>query len=510
MKKTWIILGLILVLLSVMPIAAAPRAPKKGGVLRIAMNTSPPSLDPMSNTHLATRQIGLHIFESLVTFDEKFQVVPQIAESWEISKDGKVYTFQIRKGLKFHNGDNVRATDVKASIERFMEMAPRRQEFEVVSRVEVLNDYAIRIYLKEETGAFLAALANPICQLAIIPAKFRNVPLNQLEPIGTGPYKFVEWIPDRHVKLARYDGYKPLDTPASGFGGKRVAYLDQLIFIPVPEPGARVAGLETGEYDFADDLPATSVPRLEKRKNIVVGQLSPFTYVTLYLNHSGKLGNPKLRKAIQLALNMDEIALVAGEGAGRVDPGFYFKEQFWHSDAGKEFYNQHDTKRAKALLNESGYKGEQLVLVTNTDYGYMYKAALVVLQQLKSIGMNIKLEVYDWPGALAVRSDLSKWDLFFSSHSTRFDPTANNFYFYKDTTFFGYNNPAMEALLDEGKRLSDPKARRAVYEKVQQKIYEDVAMLKLFDLNMYEGLNASVRDYKFWVMPYFWNVWLDK
>lgn len=510
MKKTWTILGLILVLLSVVPIAAAPQEPNKGGILRIAMNTNPPSLDPMSNTHLATRQIGLHIFESLVTFDENFRVVPQIAESWEISKDGKVYTFQIRKGLKFHNGDNLNAADVKASMERFMEGAPRRQEFAVVSRVEVLNDYAIRICLKEETGAFLAALANPMCQLAIIPARFRNVPINQLEPIGTGPYKFVEWIPDRHIKLARYDGYKPLNTPASGFGGKRVAYLDQLIFVPVPEPGARVAGLETGEYDFADDLPATSVPRLEKRKNIVVDQLAPFTYVTLYLNFSGKLGNPNLRKAIQLALNMDEIALVSGEGAGRVDPGFYFREQFWHSDAGKEFYNQHDTKKAKALLNEAGYKGEQLVLITNTDYGYMYKAALVVLQQLKSIGMNIKLEVYDWPGALAVRKDLSKWDLFFSSHSTRFDPTANNFYFYKDTTFFGYNDPEMEALLDEGKRLSDPNARRAVYEQVQQKIYEDVAMLKLFDLNMYEGLNASVRGYKFWVMPYFWNVWLDK
>lgn len=510
MKKTWLILALILALLPVISVSSAPEVPKTGGVLRVAMNTNPPSLDPMANTHVATRQVGLHIFESLVTFDENFRIAPQIAEKWDISKDGKLYTFYLRKGLKFHNGDDLRAADVKASMERFMAGAARRQELDVVSKIEVVNNTTIRIYLKNESGAFLAALANPMCQLAIIPEKFRDVPINQLEPIGTGPFKFVEWIPDRHIKLAKYDGYKPLDTPASGFAGKRMALVDQLIFIPVPEPGARVAGLETGEYDFADDLPATSVPRLEKRKDLVIGQLAPYTYVTLYFNFTRQFSNPKLRKAVQLALNMDEISLVAGEGAGRVDPGFYFKEQFWHSDAGKEFYNQHDTAKAKALLKEAGYKGEEIVLVTNTDYAYMYKAALVVLQQLKGIGMKIKLEVYDWPGALAVRKDLNKWDLFFSSHSTRFDPTANDFYYYKTTTFFGYDNPEMEALLNEAKRLSDPIERRAIYEKAQRKVYEEAAMLKLFDLNIYEGLGSAVKGFKFWVMPYFWNVWLDK
>ncbi|OPZ65161.1 MAG: Oligopeptide-binding protein AppA precursor [Firmicutes bacterium ADurb.Bin506] len=510
MKKTWLVLALILALLPVGVVSSAQATPKTGGTLRVAMSTTPPSLDPMANTHFGFKTVGLHIFESLVTFDENFKVSPQIAERWEISKDGKVYTFYLRKGLKFHNGKDVTATDVKASIERFKAGAARRQELDIVSNIEVVNATTIRLTLTTESGAFLAALANPMCQLAIIPAEFKDVPINQLQPIGTGPFKFVEWIPDRHIKLVKYDGYKPLDTPASGFAGKRAALVDELLFIPVPEPGARVAGLERGEYDFIEDVPATSVPRLEKRNDLVIDQLAPYTYVTLYFNFTRQFSDLRMRKAVQLALNMDEIALVAGEGAGRVDPGFYFLEQFWHSDAGKESYNQHDVARAKALLKEAGYNGEQIILVTNTDYAYMYKAALVVLQQLKAIGMNIKLEVYDWPGALAVRADLKKWDLFFSSHSTRFDPTANDFYYYKSTTFFGYDNPEMEAILNEAKRLSDPTARRALYEKAQQKVYDEAAMLKLFDLNMYEGLRSHVKDFKFWVMPYFWNVWLDK
>ena len=510
MKKTWLVLALVLALLPVAAISSAQGTPKTGGTLRVALSTNPPGLDPMANSHVATRQVGLHIFESLVTFDENFKVSPQIAERWEISKDGKVYTFYLRKGLKFHNGDAVTAADVKASLERFKAGAARRQDLANVTNIEVVNDTTVRVTLAAESGAFLAALANPMCQLAIIPAKFRDVPIGQLEAIGTGPFKFVEWIPDRHIKLVRYEGYKPLDTPASGFAGKRAALVDELLIIPVPEPGARVAGLERGEYDFIEDVPATSVQRLGKRNDLIIDQLAPYTYVTLYFNFSRQFSDPRIRKAVQLALNMDEIALVAGEGAGRVDPGFYFLEQFWHSDAGKESYNQHDIAKAKALLQEAGYKGEQIILVTNTDYAYTYKAALVVLQQLKAIGMKIKLEVYDWPGALAVRADLNKWDLFFSSHSTRFDPTANDFYYYKATTFFGYNDPAMEAILNEAKRLSDPVARRALYEKAQQKVYDDAVMLKLFDLNMYEGLRTYVKGFKFWVMPYFWNVWLDK
>jgi len=488
-------------------------APIRGGTLRAAMTASAPTLDPHSGTHLAIREVGLHIFENLVTFDSRFQVVPQLAERWEISAEGKVFTFYLRKGVKFHNGREMTADDVKASVERFLAVSPRRNELDDLERVEVVNPSVVRMTLKRVNGAFLAAVANPICQLAILPREaVEGRPINKADIIGTGPYKFAEWIPDRWVRIVRFPDYKPegkVDT-GGGYGGARYAYVDEVRFIPVPEPGARVAGLQTGEYDFADFLPAPALTQLSGDKNLVVEQLGPQNYPAVYFNHTGKFKNLKLRQAVLAALNMEEIMKVANDGRGRLDPGMYFKEQVWHSNAGAELYNQKNPAKAKQLLQEAGYKGEPVIFVTNSDYDYMYKAAQVIQQQLAGVGMDVQIQVYDWPGSLAVRKDMSKWDLFTSSHSTRFDPSANDFYFQAKTTFFGYNNPALEALIEKANATTKFEERYKYYDQIQKMIYEDVALLRLYDHYTWQGHSARLKGYVPWVAARFWNVWLEK
>jgi peptide/nickel transport system substrate-binding protein len=508
-------LGVGLLLIASMVCVGYPAAagtPVQGGILRAALTASPPTLDPHSATHLAVREVGLHIFESLLTFDAKFQVVPQLAERWEASKDGKVYTFSLRKGVKFHNGKEMTAEDVRASVERFRAMAPRRNELDGVEKLEVVSPSVVRFTLKQADASFLAAIANPICQLAILPKEaVEGRPINKADIVGTGPYKFVEWIPDRWVRVARFADYRPEGkVEAGGFGGARHAYADEIRFIPVPEPGARVAGLQTGEYDFADFLPSASIPQLTGDRSLRIVRLGPQNYPTVYFNHSGKFKSLKLRQAVQAALDMDEIMQVANDGDGRVDPGFYFKEQVWHTAAGGQLYNQKNPAKAKRLLQEAGYKGEPVVFVTNSDYDYMYKAAQVIQAQLKKIGIPVKLEVYDWPGSLAVRKDMSKWDLFTSSHSMRFDPSANDFYFRGKTTFFGYHNPKMEALLDKASSATKFEERYKIYEEVQRLIYEDVAMLKLYDHYTWQGHSAKLQGYTPWVQVRLWNVWFAK
>ncbi|HYL79963.1 MAG TPA: ABC transporter substrate-binding protein, partial [Candidatus Acidoferrum sp.] len=222
--------------------------PMTGGTLRAALTASAPTLDPHSATHLAVREIGLHIFESLLTFDAKFQVVPQLAERWEVSKDGRVYTFYLRKGVKFHNGKEMTAEDVRASVERFRVMAPRRNELDGLAKLEVVGPSVVRMTLSKPDASFLAAIANPICQLAILPKEaVEGRAINKADIVGTGPYKFVEWIPDRWVRVARFADYRAEGkVEPEGRGGARHAYADEIRFIPVPEPGARVAGLQTG------------------------------------------------------------------------------------------------------------------------------------------------------------------------------------------------------------------------------------------------------------------------
>jgi peptide/nickel transport system substrate-binding protein len=490
----------------------AAEKPVFGGVLRVATSASPPTLDPYPTTHIAVREIGMHIFENLLTFDAKFQLVPQLAEKWEVSPDGKTYSFTLRKGVKFHNGKEMTAEDVKASVERFKDVAARRSELDDLEKVEVVNPYVVRMSLSKVNAAFLAALANPLGQLAILPKEaVEGRPVNKVDIIGTGPFMFVEWIPDRWVKIGRFKDYKPWGKPnLGGYAGARTAYLDEIRFIPVPEPGARVAGLQTGEYDFADFLPSPAIASLSKDKKVKIVALAPYNYPTLYFNHSGKFKELKLRQAVQAALNMGEILQVASDGNGRVDPGFYFKEQIWHSAAGKELYNQNNPGKAKELLKDAGYNGEPFVMVTNTDYDYMYKAGLVVLQQLKKAGMNIKLEVYDWPGALAVRKDLTKWDLFFSGHSTFYDPSGMNFYFLPKSTFFAYSNPKMEAIIERANSSLKFDDRYKAYEEMQRLIYDDTAMIKLYDQNVWEGYSTKVKGYTPWVMIRFWDVWMEK
>jgi len=492
--------------------AAEAGAPVPGGTLRVALTASAPTLDPHSTTHLAVREIGMHIFEGLLTFDSKFQVAPQLAEKWEISKDGLVYTFHLRKGVKFHNGREMVAEDVLASVERFRKIAPRRNEFDDVAKVEMVSPSVVRMTLKRANAAFLAAIGNPICQLAVLPKEaVEDKPINKADIVGTGPYKFVEWIPDRWVRLVRFADYKPEGkVDVGGLGGARHAYAEEIRFIPVPEPGARVAGLQTGEYDFADFLPSASMPQLTGDRSLRVVRLGPQNYPTVYFNHTGRFKNLKLRQAVQAALNMEEIMQVANDGDGRVDPGFYFKEQIWHTTAGGKLYNQKNVAGAKQLLQEAGYKGEPLVFVTNTSYDYMYKAAQVIQEQLKKVGMNVTLGVYDWPGSLAVRKDMGKWDMFTSSHSTRFDPSANDFYFRAKTTFFGYENPKMETLLDKASAATKFEDRYKIYEEVQKLIYEDAIMLKLYDHYTWQGHSAKLNGYIPFVMVRLWNVWLAK
>jgi len=486
--------------------------PTSGGVLRVAVTASPPTLDPHSSTFVAARESGMHVFESLVSFDAKFQLTPQLAERWEVSPDGKVYTFYLRKGVKFHNGKEMTAEDVKASVDRFKQMSPRRNELEDLTKVEIVNPTTVRMTLSKINAPFLAALGSPAGHLAILPKEaVEGRPINKADTIGTGPYKIVEWIPDRWVKVARFSDYNPTGkADAGGYGGARIPYLDEILFIPVPEPGARVAGLQSGDYDFADALPPMAANRLANDRNFSVVQLAPYTYPVLYFNHSGKFKELKLRQAVQAALDMDEIMQVASEGAGRTDPGFYFKEQVWYSTAGGELYNQKNPAKAKRLLQEAGYKGEQFTMVTNTDYDFMYKAALVVLQQLKKVGMNIKIEVYDWPGAVALRKDLTKWDLFYSGHSTRFDPSNNDFYFMPKTTFFAYTNPKMVELIEKAGATLNLEERYKIYADIQRLIYEDVAMVKLYDHNIWQGYSKRVKGYTPWVMIRFWDVWIEK
>lgn len=487
--------------------------PKYGGTLRVAITSDPPGIDPMANTHGTTKEIALHIFEPLVALNDQYEVMPMLAKDWDISDNGKVYTFYLRDEIHFHNGQIMTADDVKASIERYLEIAPKKNNFVDLEEINIIDDYTIELKLSTPLGAFLTNLATPANMLAIMPKDVieKSTGPYDIEIIGTGPYQLDEWLPDRHVKLKRFDDYKPIELESSGYGGYKGAYLDEIYFITVSEPGSRVVGLETGEYDYVDGIPSMEVSRLRENGNLIIEQIFPYRWPVLYFNFSehGVFSNLKLRQALQAGLDLEEIMIVATDGTGRLDPGMNFKEQIWWSDVGKELYNQNDPEKAKRLVKEAGYDGEEIVFLNSGDIDYMYKTGIALESQMRELGFNIRMTVTDWPTLTSYRADLTYWDIAMSAHDIRYDPSVTEFYFVPETTFFAYDNPEMVEALIEGKRSTDFEDRYKAYEKVQRIFYDDVAMLKFFDLGIYQGIQKYVQ-HEFFETFNLVNTWLDK
>src|SRR6478736_6363057 len=301
---------------------SALAAPPRGGAANLAMIGEPQTLDPMSSTADLVGTIMQHVYELLYTYDANSTVVPMLAESMPaVSKDGLVYTIPLRKGVKFHNGKEMTSADVIASLQRWMEMAPRGKAVaKEVKSLEAKGPNTVVITLNRPYAPLVAHLALSNGFAAIMAKDSIATPLTQF--VGTGPYMFKERKPDQYVQLVRFDGYSARSEAPSGYAGKREALLDELRFVPVPNANTRVEGSLSGQYQFADLLPVESFARIDGKPNVKAMLTTPFGFPYLVLNtKQGPLANVALRQAVQAALNDADML-----GAGFGDPKFYSAE----------------------------------------------------------------------------------------------------------------------------------------------------------------------------------------
>lgn len=497
-------------------------APKFGGTLTVAITERIPNLDWQSNYTYATRLIGMHVYEGLVVYDRQFKPIPQLAKSWQISEDGLTYTFHLRQGVLFHNGKEMTAEDVKASLERFIQGSPRGGDFKAVKEIVVVDPYTIEIRLSKKVGTFIPLLANPLAYPAIMPKEIAEIPVGKLETneiIGTGPFKVAEWKPAQYLKLERFKNYVADDSydGPSGFGGKRTAYLDEVLFKPVPESASRVGGLKTGEFDFTDVLPLSAYESLKKTPKVIVQPTKlPVDWITLLFNPTKPPFNDVvMRRAVQATLDEDEVMSTVAEGRKefyQVDSSWMFKGSRWYDPVGEQLglYNQKNPEKAKRLMEEAGYKGESITMITTSDYDWMYKAALVTYEQLKNVGFNVHLEVYDWPGMLSVRADRDAWDISYTGMSWKFDPVELNFLIYSPLDYVGYKNPEIDRLIEEEKEVTEFEERYRIRHKIWELVYRDVPAIKHGDIFSLRGYRDYVKGYEDWYGLRFWNVWLAK
>src|SRR4051812_29499849 len=497
------------------------KCPRTGGDFVFGQEANINTLDQMSSATISTRNIAMNIYETLMTRDENNNPILELAASMNEAPDHLTYTFKLRDGIVFQNGKKMTSADVAASFDRYAKIGNQRSILNNVAGWDAPDPATFVIRMKVAQPTFIESLSSFSVPIVIIPAESRDVPAQQLtNPIGTGPFQLVESVPGSFVKVKRYDGYKPNTSfeQKTGFGGYKQACLNTVTFRIVTEPGARVAGLKTGELHAVEDLPAKSLPDLKADANVTILPLRNWWIQIANPNTSAPpTDNVLFRRAVQAALDMDEIMDAASDGNYSLNVGFQYPNQPSYTDAGKETYNIKDPAKAKEYLKQAGYKGEPIVLLTNKDYTSMYNAALVMAEQLKAVGMKADLKVVDWPTSVGIMTKNEPgWNFFFTGYGTQpalgalatmqfFTPPNAN---YKPAE--GKDDPDLIKAWDDMNNLPDPKDRHAAFVRMQKLILDKVYAIPFGSLTKVRGVRANVQGFTSFRIPRMSNVWFTK
>jgi peptide/nickel transport system substrate-binding protein len=484
------------------------RAQTVKSALNLAMVAEPPTLDIQSTPADLVCIIMQHVYESLYTFDAKAALVPMLAESMPtVSADGKVYAIALRKGVKLHNGRDLDAEDVVASLKRWMEVSPRGKSVAAqLADLSAKGPLAIEIGLKNAYAPLLSQLAMPSGMAAIMAKESLALPLREF--VGTGPYRFKERKPDQYVLLTRFDAYVARKEAASGYGGKRTAAVEELRFVPVPNANTRVEGALAGQFHYADLLPIEALGRLEKASGKVVPIMTPsFGFPYLVFNtKEGSMAPQPLRKAVQAALGEGEM-LAAGFGDTRffiVEGNHFPKGTPFYSDAGTAAYNERDARKSKSLAEQGGYKGEPVRILTSRQYDFHYNMALIMAEQLKRAGFKAELNVVEWATLLQRRADPKLWDIYIT-HSGLFPEPMLSPPQLGEGAPGWWSSPAKLAALAALNQEANPAKRGPLWSRVQQVVYDEVPYIQVGKFASLSARSPALQGYTPFTYPFFWN-----
>jgi len=495
--------------------------PVRGGDIVFGQEANVNSLDQMTSSTISTRNIAMNIFETLMTRDENNNPILELAESMNAAPDGMAYTFRLRSGVTFHNGKALTSADVAASFNRYKRIGLQRSTLDNVAGWDTPDPMTFVIRMKQAQPTFIEALSSFSVPIVIVPSELENDERQQLRSIGTGPFRLLEFTPGSHARLGRYDGYKPNTAfeQRTGFGGYRVACVDTVTFRIVTEASARVAGLETGALQAVEDVPTRSLEGLRRNRAITVLPLQNWWIQIALPNVSvAPTNNLVFRRAVQAALGAEDIMDAATDGNFRLNIGFQYPNQATYTEAGRETYNINNPTRARALLRESGYRNEPIIILTNRDYPPMYNAALVMEQQLKAVGINASLRVVDWPTSIQMSQQLnsSEWHFFHSGWGTQpalgalatmqFLVSPNAAYRPRDDR----DDPEVMAAWNDMNNLPDQAGRNAAFARMQGLVLERAYAYPFGALTKVQAVRANVQGFVPFRIPRFSNVWVQR
>ncbi|MCW5730405.1 MAG: ABC transporter substrate-binding protein [Alphaproteobacteria bacterium] len=494
--------------------------------LRVVMHSDLKILDPIWTTAYIVRNHGYMIYDTLFSMDEKLDVKPQMVDKYEVSGDKLTYTFTLRDGLKFHDGNPVTTDDVIASLRRWGAKDSMGQKLlSFVKDFEKVDAKTFKLVLKEPYGLVLQSLGKPSSNVPFIMPKrvAETDPNTQISDfIGSGPFVFAkdEWRPGNKTVYTKFADYKPRSEPSSGLAGGKVVKVDRVEWLSMPDHQTAVNALIAGEIDFIEAPPHDLVPVLKAEKSIELVTWNPLgNQYTMRLNHLHKpFDNPKVRQAVTVVLNQEDFlkAVVGDPDYYKVCKAMFICGTPLESTAGMDGLLESKFDVARKMLQEAGYDGTPIVLMHSTDLQVLTNLAPVAKSLMERAGFKVDMQSMDWQTLVARRAKKDPptaggWHAFLTSWVSAdiLNPVMAGFMNSAcDKAMFGWPcDEQMEKIRDDFSRESDPAKQKALAEAAQKRAMEVVTHIHLGQWYLAgaarKGVVAGIPTAP---APVFWNV----
>lgn len=500
-------------------------APERSRTLRIVPQAGLTSLDPIWTTALVSANHGYNVYDTLYATDSKLRSQPQMAEGHTVSDDGRTWSIRLRDGLKFHDGEPVRAQDCAPSLARWAKRDTYGLTLDAyVDEYGVADDRTIRIKLKSPFPLLIDAIGKSFTSVPfMMPERFAKTdPFQQVtEPVGSGPYRFLkdEYVAGSFIAYAKFDGYVPRQEPPDWSSGGKVAHMERVEWHFIPDAATAAAALQRGEVDWWEQVQADLVPLLKRSDGIKLGIADPTGNIGyLRFNHTqAPFNNVKLRHAVLKAINQTDYLQAVTGG----DPTLYqeCRSAFpcgtpYGTELGASLYKA-DLKAAQADIEASGYAGEKIVIINPTDFLSIAPFGDVTYDLFRKLGLNVDIVETDWGTVVQRRTNRGPtstggWSIFhtwWTGSSTANPAVSAPLRGQGDKGWFGwYKDDTIEALTQQWLQAPTDAERLRLADAIQKEAWETVPSIPLGKFFIRSAYRNDLVGLLEGTATYSWNV----
>ena len=478
------------------PAAAAPAAGEPTEIV-VAQYADAVNLDPQDTNDNASYGPEKLMYEGLVGYNASMEMEAQLAESWEASEDATRFTFFLRQGVTFHDGTPFNAEAVKYNFERVINpdnALKRYGLYSIISAVEVVDEFTVKFTTTKPFGAMLATFAHHAGGI-ISPtaaAQYEDVHEFGKNPVGTGPFKFVEWVPGDHITVEKFDGY---------WDAEKAAQVDRITIKPVPEAGTRIAMLQAGDAHFINQVPPSQVELVAGGTDVALAQNeSIYTYWVAMNTQIEPFNNKQVRQALNYAVDKQAIIDVVLRGYGKPADSPLAPRAWGYTPV---MTYEYDVEKAKQMLTEAGYPDGFSSTMWISDSSEAKEAAVAIQGQLAEVGVQVEVMPMEAATLSAERfkpqaenqsqmnyagwspsTGDADWGLRPLLATESIPPTSFNLAF--------FSNPDVDAAIAQGLASADPEVRQAAYTTAQEIIMDEAPWIFLWVPTTLGGIRKEI------------------